>query len=188
MSLVNKQRVQAALIGEMRRLPQHQWFAPPNGAKDVQKRRVTGQFLNIQHLFLRWLPDGWFQYLPHPEPSRRFGFRRYNGEMVVPGLMFTSGSALPPEIVGEGAFDAARMAPALLLHDWLYDQRFSTAASRSFDDALDVLVEGAATLAGNGRGAVTASDVERVALFGGSQIAHHAWNASPGNTLPERTE
>lgn len=185
MPLAGKTKAKDLILAETRRIPRHEWLSPATAAGlSASSEQKRGAFVNLECLFLRWLPDGWFHYLPHPDSAKRFAFRRYSGETISPGLMFTSGSALPGEILGEAGFDASNFLPALILHDWLFDQHFSTAASGTFEDARNVLLEAAASLADQAGGGRFASDLEALRILSGSTIAWRTWNAGPGNTLP----
>ena len=185
MPLAGKIRARDLILSESRRIPRGDWLSLATAAGlSASAPPKRGAFLNLENLFLRWLPDGWFHYLPHPDQSRRFAFRRDSGELVAPGLMFTSGSALPGEILGEAGFDASNFLPALILHDWLFDQHFSTAASGTFEEARNVLLEAGTTIADQAGAGKFASDLDALRGLSGSTIAWRAWNAGPGNTLP----
>lgn len=65
--------------------------------------------------------DGKFLFVP--DPDEPLIFKRPNGEVIQPGLMYTDGGSIPP--IGQlfNGFSPWGYAPAYMIHDWLFVAR-----------------------------------------------------------------
>lgn len=185
MSLAIKTRMLLDATGDAGRLPEHQlaWKGDPvEGSVD---QFPPGKFLNLEHLFLRWVSEGWLEYLPHPEPGLRFTFIRTNGEVITPGHIYTSGSILPRKLWARLGLSSHDFLPPLLTHEWEYELRYQGKQRKSFEAVRATAMEGVHTLMTLGR-SVAKPFVFR-SIFGAlsSPVARGLWDADPGDTLPD---
>jgi hypothetical protein len=185
MSLAIKTRMLIGATDEVGRLAEHQlaWKGDPlEGSLD---QFPTGEFLNIEHLFLRWVNESWLEYLPHPEADRRFSFVRSNGEVITPGHIYTSGSILPRKLWTKLGLSSQDFLPPLLIHEWEFELRFQGKQRKTFEAVRATAMEGVHTLMTLGRNAVKPFVFRTVYGALSSPVARGLWDAEPGDTRPE---
>lgn len=185
MSLANKRRMMQEAADAALRQPRHERKFEPRVEEAAPNRFLTGKLLNLENLFLRWVDEDWFEYLPHPDVNRRFGFRRVTGELVTPGHMFTNGGSIPRQLWWMEGLAPWDYAPAYLVHDWEFDLHHSGQTQKSFEDVRDTMMEALMTLMATGTGKDRPVIAKLIHAGIDSQIARDLWNSRPGTTLPE---
>lgn len=185
MSFERKKRLMAEAEEMARRAPPPDLEAVPRAVAKGMDAFRSGRLLNIENVFLRWKDETWFEYLPHPDPAKRFGFRRASGEVVTPGRMFTNGGSIPRQLWWKQGLAPWDYGPAYLLHDWEFDLHYCGRQTKSFEEVRDTLMEAVRTMMELGVG-VDRPGVFRAILAGvDSLIARRLWEETPGCTLPE---
>ena len=185
MSFAAKKRLQATITAEVGRTPPQDWGMEARGAEARMETYLAGKFLNIEHLFLRWKGENWFEYLPHPDPLLRFAFRRYTGETVTPGRMFTNGGSIPRWLWWKEGLSPWDYGPAYVLHDWEFDLHYCGQSQKTFEQVRDEMMEALRTLMDEGLGTDRPAMFRAIYVGINSSIARQAWASTPGCTLPE---
>lgn len=185
MSLANKRRMMQEAADEALRQPRHARKFEPGLEETAPNRFLTGRLLHVEHLFLRWIDEAWFEYLPHPDPSLRFAFRRVTGELITPGHMFTNGGSIPRQLWWLEGLAPWDYAPAYLVHDWEFDLHYCGQTTKTFEDVRDTMMEALMTLMDNGAGQNRPAIAKMILAGISSPIARGLWDASPGCTLPD---
>ena len=185
MSLAIKTRMLLSATDDAGRLPEHQLAWKGDPAEGSVDQFPAGKFYNLEHVFLRWVNESWLEYLPHPEPEKRFTFTRPGGEMITPGHIYTSGSILPRKLWTKLGLSSQDFLPPLLVHEWEFELRFQGKQRKSFEAVRATAMEGVHTLMTLGRNAAKPFVFRSIYGALSSPVARSLWDAKPGDTLPE---
>ncbi|MEZ5926189.1 MAG: hypothetical protein R3D57_17605 [Hyphomicrobiaceae bacterium] len=185
MSLAIKTRMLAGANDDVSQMPEHQLAWKGDPAEGSVDRFPAGRLLNLEHVFLRWVNESWLEYLPHPEPDKRFSFVRSTGEVTTPGHIYTSGSILPRRLWTKLGLSSQDFLPPLLVHEWEYELRYAGRQKKSFEAVRATAMEGVHTLMTLGRNAAKPFVFRSIYGALSSPIARRLWDANPGDTLPE---
>ncbi|MBW2365302.1 MAG: hypothetical protein JRF25_09615, partial [Deltaproteobacteria bacterium] len=79
----------------------------------------VGEFISIDRIRLRWVNEGWFEYLPDGDTP--FAFKRNNGEIITPEKMYTDGGSIPRAFWIMKGLSPWEYGPSYLIHDWEFD-------------------------------------------------------------------
>ena len=104
----------------------------------------VGRFASVETLQLRWVSEGWFEYLP--DEAAPFAFHRSNGEVVTPGHMYTDGGSIPRIFWLKKGLFPWDYGPAYLVHDWEFDLHHDSRTDKSFEEVRDTMMEAVRTL------------------------------------------
>lgn len=88
------------------------------GCASVHYTRVeTGELRG--KLIVQWISPDEFIFLP--DPADPLTFKRPNGDVIVPGKMYTDGGSIPRPLWALRSYSPWGYAPGFIVHDWLFD-------------------------------------------------------------------
>lgn len=133
--------------------------------------------------------DGKFLFVP--DPDEPLIFKRPDGEVIQPGLMYTDGGSIPP--IGQlfNGFSPWGYAPAFMIHDWLFVARHCIVDGMptpeheklrhvDFDDQSEIMAEAIKGLVESGK--VKRNDFAGATITGAvdSVVARQKWDERGG--------
>ncbi|MBC2736535.1 MAG: DUF1353 domain-containing protein [Desulfobacteraceae bacterium] len=67
---------------------------------------------------VQWLEPDKFLFIP--DSNKPLSFKRHNGDVITPGIMYTDGGSIPRPLWGVRNYSPWGYAPAFIVHDWLF--------------------------------------------------------------------
>lgn len=152
---------------------------PFNGAYDDF---AAGIFRNLKNIRLRWVNEGWFEFIP--DTVTPFAFQRPSGEIIELGQFFTDGGSIPRIFWIKSGLSPWEYGSAYLIHDWEFDLHHCRMSDKSFEDVRDTMMEAVKTLMEIGLSKKRPNTFR--AIYDGidSVFARRVWSQNVDCTLP----